>query len=108
MRGPMAGLFVVMLIVMLAITTWATQDRGMFDAGAELLKFPWFVATLVDAYFAFLTFYLWLAWRETKWSVRLVWLVLVMSLGSMAIASYMLIQLRKRRGQPIATIWQRD
>ncbi len=108
MRRLLFAIFVVMFATMFAVTVWATWDRGMLEAGGELLQFPWFIATLADAYFAFLAFYLWLAWRERRWSARLLWLVLVMSLGSMAIASYMLIQLGKRRGEPIGAIWQRD
>jgi hypothetical protein len=108
MRGMMVALYVAMLAGMSAITLWASLDRGMLDAGGELLRFPWFVATLADAYFAFLAFYLWLAWRESTWTARLLWLVLVLTLGSIAIAGYMLIQLYKRRGEPLAAIWQRD
>ena len=107
MRTILICLFTGMLLAMLVVTVWATLDRGMFDAGKELMEFPWFVATLTDTYFAFLAFYAWLAWRESTWPARGIWLVLVLFLGSMAIASYMLMQLYRRRGQPWDSIWQR-
>jgi len=51
--------------------------------------------TLYDAYFAFLTFYLWVAYREKSFAARAVWFVLIMLLGNFAIASYMLLQLHR-------------
>jgi len=54
---------------------------------------PWFIATLFDTYFAFLTFYLWVAYKETRWSLRLAWLVAILLLGNIAMAVYVLLQL---------------
>jgi len=54
---------------------------------------PWFIATLFDAYFGFLWFWLWVAYKETSWLARIVWLALILTLGNIAMASYMLIQL---------------
>ena len=45
----------LVLVGMLTVTTVASLDRGVFDAGAELWPDPWFKATLADAYFGFLT-----------------------------------------------------
>ena len=100
MRTLLGCLFSGMLVTMLVLTIHASLDRGMFDAGGELIQYPWFIATLADAYFAFLAFYVWLAWRQRSWLARIVWLVLVMCLGSMAIASYVLIELYRDRSWP--------
>jgi hypothetical protein len=48
---------------------------------------------LFDTYFAFLTFWLWLAWKERTWPRRLGWLVAILLLGNIAMAVYLLIQL---------------
>jgi hypothetical protein len=32
---------------------------------------PWFIATLFDCYFGFLTFYAWLFYKETGWFSRI-------------------------------------
>jgi hypothetical protein len=85
-------LFTAILVGMLAVTTWASLDRSVFEAG-NLLEDPWGVATLVDAYFGFLTFYAWLAWRERSNLARVAWFVLVMCLGNIATSSYVLWQL---------------
>jgi hypothetical protein len=91
----MAGLkllFGGILIAMIAVTTWASLDRSVFEAG-NLLDDPWGVATLFDAYAGFLTFYAWVVYKERRLVSRLVWLVLIMALGNMAMSLYMLIQL---------------
>jgi hypothetical protein len=58
-----------------------------------VLLHPWFVATLFDTYFGFLTFYLWVAYRETSWLARVLWLVGILALGNIAMSGYMLIAL---------------
>ena len=85
--------FAFVLLAMLAVTTVASLDRGVFEAGAELWPDPWFRATLVDAYFGFLAVYLWIAYKERTWGRRALWFVLLMTLGNIAIAVYLLIQL---------------
>jgi predicted permease len=100
MRTLLGFLFGGMLVTMLVLTVHASLDRGMIEAGRELVQHPWFIATLADAYFAFLAFYVWLAWRERSWVARIIWLLLVMCLGSMAIASYVLIELYRDRRWP--------
>lgn len=53
------------------------------------------MATLYDAYGGFLTFYLWVAYKErVAWS-RALWFVLVMGLGNVAMSAYMLKELFK-------------
>lgn len=91
------GLFITILLAMLALTLTASLDRGVFAALVELWPDPWFKATLADAYFGFLTVYVWIAYKErARWS-RILWFVLLMGLGNIAIASYVLIQLFKLR-----------
>lgn len=85
--------FLLVLLAMLAVTTVASLDRGVFDAGADLWQDPWFRATLADAYFGFLAVYLWIAYKERTWGRRILWFVLLVTLGNIAIAVYMLIQL---------------
>ena len=86
-------LFTLVLLAMLAITTVASLERGVFEAGAELWEDPWFRATLADAYFGFLAVYVWIAYKERTWGRRALWFVLLMALGNIAIAVYLLIQL---------------
>src|SRR3974390_938392 len=78
------------LVTMLCVTGWASAHMPFWQTPQALVLHPWFIATLFDTYFGFLTFWLWLAWRETRWSARLLWLVAILALGNIAMASYML------------------
>jgi hypothetical protein len=88
------GLFVLILASMLAVTTWAgsLQSLGEFARG-PVMRDPWVIATLFDAYWAFVTFFVWVAWKESTLAARLLWFVAIMLLGNIAMASYMLAQL---------------
>lgn len=89
------ALFILVLLAMLAVTIAASLHQGLFEAAAELWPDPWFRATLADAYFGFLTVYCWIAYKERTLGRQALWLILVMTLGNFAIATYMLIQLFK-------------
>lgn len=95
-------LFTLILLAMLAVTRLASFDRGVFEAGSDLWSDPWFRATLADAYLGFLTVYFWIAYKERTWGRRILWFALIMTLGNIAIAIYLLIQLY--RLPPSATV----
>ncbi len=69
---------------------------------------PWAWATLYDAYFGFLTFFCWVAWRERSSAVKVWWFILIMALGNIAMSLYVLIQLfRLRPDEPVAALFRR-
>lgn len=84
-------------IVILAVMTWGTVRaslaQALFDIPPEVYGNPWFQVTLFDAYFAFFTFYVWIAWREQSLGARVLWFVTVMLWGNFAMATYMLVAL---------------
>jgi hypothetical protein len=53
------------------------------------------LATMFDAYFGFLAFWLYVAWRERTVASRLGWLVALLLLGNFAIAGYALLCLKQ-------------
>ena len=87
------------LAALVGVSIWATQHVGIAAALRDLVDHPtaafnpWFVATLFDTYFAFLWFWLWVAYRETNWALRGLWLLLICGLGNIAMALYMLLAL---------------
>jgi len=101
MKTVIALFAVAALAALIGVSIWATGHVSIAPAIADLVGQParafnpWFVATLFDAYFAFLWFWLWIAYKETSNLARLVWLVLVLALGNMAMAAYALITLAK-------------
>ncbi len=86
-------LFGGILLAMLAVTIYASMDRSIFHVGSQLTSDPWFQATLADAYFGFLTFYVWVAYKERRLWRKAVWLLLIMTFGNIAMSLYVLIQL---------------
>ena len=85
--------FGFVLVSMLAVTTWASCQVALWDTPRAVATHPWFIATLFDTYFAFLTFYAWLAYKETSSLARVLWLAAILLLGNIAMATYLLIQL---------------
>jgi len=104
-------LFAGVLIYMVGMTTWVSLHKSIVLSPDEFswAQSPWAVATLFDAYFGFITFYAWVFYKETSWAARVVWFVLIMGLGNMAMSSYVLIQLfRLRPGQPASDMLLRS
>ncbi|WP_372717483.1 DUF1475 family protein [Novipirellula sp.] len=95
----MKWILVTLCLIVIACMTWVTVmaslDRSVLQAGRGLWPDPWFLATLMDAYFGFLTFYVWVAYKEQRWIARVVWFVAIMLLGNFAMSGYLLWQLSK-------------
>jgi hypothetical protein len=87
------GLFLVTLVSMLAVTGWASAHCPLFAVPHGVSTHPWFIATLADAYWGFITFFVWVAYKQTSWSARGVWLVAILLLGNIAMSSYCLREL---------------
>lgn len=87
------SLFIGIFVTMAAIIGWAAWQQPIFGIPDEVTSNPWFIATLFDAYFAFLTFYVWVAWKEPTPAARLLWLPVVILWGNFVMAIYVLIEL---------------
>ena len=85
--------FILVLISMLAVTSWASNIVALWNTPRAIATHPWFIATLFDTYFAFLTFYAWVAYKQTSKASRVLWLIAILLLGNIAMAIYMLNQL---------------
>jgi hypothetical protein len=87
-------LFIGVVGSMLGVTTWASLHQSLGDfARSATFREPWVIATLADAYWAFVAFYVWVAWKEQSLAARVLWFVAIILLGNMAMAAYMLVQL---------------
>lgn len=108
MKPGLALYSLAALLGLVGVSIWATQHVSIVPALAEVFQrptqghTPWTVATLFDAYFAFGWFWLWVAYKETAWTARIVWLLMIALTGNMAMAVYMLIQLAKLPPNPSA------
>jgi hypothetical protein len=93
MRLGLLLLFGAIFVWMIVMTIRTSLTVSLFDAIPGFAANPWAVATLYDAYFGFLTFYIWVAYKQRSWWLRVLWFILIMSLGNIAMSLYVLIQL---------------
>jgi len=96
--------------ILVSLTTynlWAGVQQPVWRWGG--LTTPpdnwWTIATFIDAYYGFATFYVWVLYKERgAWS-RVIWFAAIMTLGNIAVSSYVLLQLaRLRADEPAAAI----
>ena len=83
--------FSFVLVTMLGAMSWASWQCPLWKTPQALVTHPWFIATLFDCYFGFLTFYVWLAYKETGWLARIGWFIAILLLGNIAMSGYLLI-----------------
>ena len=95
MKKTIVILFSLILIAMLAVTSWASFHENIILAIKRLIVEPWMVATLFDAYFGFLTFFVWVCYKELKMVNKLIWFVAIMILGNIAMSVYVLLEVRR-------------
>lgn len=94
MKTMLTMICFAVLALMLYVTISASLHQDIFSASRQLWPDPWFRATLADAYCGFLFFWLWVAWREQSVAKSILWFVLIMALGNIAMAGYVLLQVR--------------
>jgi hypothetical protein len=87
-------LFSVVLVSMTTGAIWAGAHQSLGEfAHSVTFREPWVMVTLLDAYWAFIAFYVWVAWKEGSLAARVLWLVAIILLGNIAMAAYLLVQL---------------
>ncbi len=100
--------FGAIFLWMTVMTIRTSLAMSLWEAWPGYAANPWAVATLWDAYFGFLTFYVWVCFKEARWLARLLWFVLIMGLGNIAMSLYVLIQLfRLKPDQSVEALLQR-
>ena len=94
-KQTLVGLFILIICSMLLVTTWASLYESVFVGAQKIAAEPWGIATFADTYFAFLTFYVWVFYKEVSPWAKLIWLLLILTLGNISMAAYVLWQLYK-------------
>lgn len=96
-RALLQILFAAILLSLLAYTLWASTQQPVWQ-WKGLVRGPdrwWNLATFIDAYYGFVTFFVWVCFKERGRLARVFWFLAIMVLGNMAMASYVLWQLQK-------------
>jgi hypothetical protein len=106
-RNTLVVLFSAILVSLLGFTSWASTQQPVWE-WQGLVSEPdrwWTIATLMDAYYGFLTFFVWVCFKEHGALRRIGWFVAIMVLGNMAMATYVLLQIaRLKPNQPVSAI----
>lgn len=111
MKNLLILLFSAIFLWMVGMTISVSLQKPLWFAGSEFswTDSPWAVATLFDAYFGFVTFFVWVCLKEATWLARGIWFVLIMSLGNIAMSGYVLLQLmRLKDDEPVANLLLRS
>jgi uncharacterized protein DUF1475 len=107
MRLLLKIIFAGIFVWMVSMTTYLSLRKPLWLAGSEFswTGSPWAVATLFDAYFGFLTFFVWVCFKERGLAKKVLWFVLIMALGNIAMSGYVLIQLfRLKPEEPLSDL----
>ncbi len=82
-----------------SLPQYAGKGLNVLGGYVTVCSEPWGLATMFYAYFGFLAFWLYVAWRERTVVARLGWLAALLTLGNFAIAGYALLCLFGAKGE---------
>jgi hypothetical protein len=106
-KRALSLLFGFIFVSLLLFTAFASSQQPVWQ-WTGLTERPnnwWTAATMLDAYYGFVTFYMWVLYKEARTFPRIAWLVAILLLGNMAMSAYVLRQLwRLRPGESIGDL----
>jgi hypothetical protein len=83
---------IIFIWVCYTVITTSLQSN-LFEQWDYLGSIPWMRATLWDFYANVSVIYLWVCYKEKGILLKIIWLVLLVALGSIASTAFVLIQL---------------
>lgn len=88
-------LFSAVLLFMCYEVIKTSLESNLFEQWDFLGNIPWMRATLFDFYANVLVIFIWVCYKENSIVSKIIWLILLVCLGSIASCLYVLIQLFK-------------
>ena len=95
MRSFLKILLGILCCYMTYVVVSTSIQSNLIAEWSNLAQIPWMTATLKDFYANTLVIFLWIAYKEQGMLARIVWLLLIVGLGSIAVTAYVLLQLFK-------------
>jgi Protein of unknown function (DUF1475) len=86
-------IFSLLFVWMCYIVISTSISSNLFKEWDFLGGIPWMRATLWDFYANVLVIFIWVCYKEKSVAVKIIWLILLVTLGSIASCAFMLIQL---------------
>ncbi len=87
--------FAALFIWMCYMVISTSISSNLFKEWGFLGSIPWMRATLWDFYANVAVIFFWLCYKEKSIGLKIIWLILLVALGSIASCAYLLIQLFK-------------
>jgi hypothetical protein len=98
-------LFGALCAYMVYVVISTSIESNLFQEWSYLGSIPWMTATLKDFYANTVVLFSWVAYKEGSSAQKLLWLVLFVCLGSIAVTFYVLLQLFKLKpGQGVESV----
>jgi len=85
-------------LAMTSVLLYGFVAGDFLREGRQLLSMPWGIVSLVDLYVGFFLFAAWILYRDGIVLLSVLWVVAVMTLGSLAICLYVLVSARTSKG----------
>jgi hypothetical protein len=85
--------FSILLLWMCYVVISTSINSNLFKEWDFLGSIPWMRATLWDFYANVTVIYCWVLYKEKGIAFKILWLILLVTLGSIASCAYVLIQL---------------
>lgn len=86
------------LLAMTGMILYTAVVGDFAKEGAQLLAMPWGQVSMVDLYVGFIIFSMWIVYREEKLLTKIIWVVLMMTLGNWTASLYVLLALNASNG----------
>jgi len=88
-------IFSLLFVWMCYVVITTSLKSNLFEQWDYLGSIPWMRATLWDFYTNVLVIFVWVCYKEKTLALKIVWLILLVTLGSIASCAFVLIQLFK-------------
>jgi hypothetical protein len=85
--------FSILFVWMCYVVISTSINSNLFKEWDFLGSIPWMRATLWDFYANVTVIYFWVLYKEKGIAPKIIWLILLVTLGSIASCAYVLIQL---------------
>ena len=101
-------LFSLVLLFMCYEVVSTSLQSNLFTEWDYLAGIPWMRTTLWDFYANVLVIFVWVSYKEKSFIAKILWLILLVCLGSIATCAYVLIQLFKlKNGDSLKELFTR-
>lgn len=95
MKNALIVVFSTILIWMTYVVIDTSLESNLFTEWDFLASIPWMRATLWDFYANIFVLLVWVYYKESNIAVKSLWTILFITLGSIAVTGYILLQLFK-------------